>query len=190
MVKKIVSGFFTFIVLFLCAVIVLRCCAGADRSVMTDLLPGEALTAALADGATEIYCLEHDAVEISPDGYFSAYAFRYIPACRQVQITVRYNVSLFKYMMIPEGSALSFYLGKNEDTENLIAPTYTETKETSLYHYQRLVFEDVEIGEDDVTLYLALPNDSYSACPVRYYPEQPLEPYKLSRAEKKAFGLS
>ena len=60
-----------------------------------------------------------------------------------------------------------------------------------MYTYRRLVFEDVEIGEAN-DLLVCISSDGTSAGGVSelvvHFREQQLEPYSLSRADKKALG--
>ena len=187
MFAKWIKRFIYTVVLALCAIIVLRCCMSADRSTLTELYVTPELTEAYADGELEVWKLEENAKEIAQDGYFSAYGFRYIPECNQLQATVRYNVSVFGYTGLPQDTALRFLLCCEDDTATLRAPDYEEELSRSLYVYRKLVWNNVEIGDLNWQIYLDLEDGSYSVSPLRYA-EQKYRNYRLTGAEKRALA--
>lgn len=187
MFKKIITTFIYAVILILCGMIIFRCCANADRSVLSDLHPTPELTAAIADGEMEVLQLEENASEIAPDGYFIAYAFRYIPEARQLQATVRYNVSNWEYLDLPVGTDFAFFLCRNEDETTLRAPDTVVEEEKSIYRYKKLIWNEVDIGEDNWQICMDRQDGQYSIAPLRYA-EQEYRPYKLSGREKKALG--
>ena len=183
MFKKIITTFIYAVILILCGMIILRCCANSDRSTLADLYPTPELIAAYADGEMEVLRLEENASEIAPDGYFIAYAFRYIPEARQLQATIRYNESNWEYLELPEGTAFDFYLCRNEDETTLRLPDLIVEEEKSIYRYAKLVWNEVDIGEDNWQIYMDRQDGQYSIAPLRYV-EQEYRPYKLSGGEK------
>jgi len=187
MVGKWIKRFIYAVVLILCAVIVLRCCMSADRSTMTELYVTPSLAEAFESGTPEILKLAEDAREISADGYFSAYGFRYIPQCRQLQATVRFNVSMYGYTGLPEGTVPDFYLCCEDDPAALRPADYTEEMTRAFYVYQKLVWENVDIGDADWQIYMDLQDGTYSVSPLRYA-EQEYRNYSLSGAEKRALA--
>ncbi len=187
MFKKIVTTFIYAVILILCGIIIFRCCANADRSTLSDLHPTPELTAAMADGEMEVLKLHENASEIAPDGYFNAYAFRWIPEAAQLQVTVRYNVSTYAYLNLPEDSPLSFYLCTNDDVTTFREPDVVIEEAKSLYRYKKLVWNNVDIGDDNWQIYMDRQDGEYSVAPIRYV-EQEYETYKLSGGEKKALG--
>ncbi len=187
MFKKIITTFIYAVILILCGVIIFRCCANADRSTLADLYPTPELAAAMADGELEVLKLEENASEIAPDGYFNAYAFRWIPEAGQLQVTVRYNVSTYDYLNLPEGTPLSFYLCQNDDTATLREPDVVIEEEKSLYRYKKLIWNAVDIGGDNWQIYMDRQDGEYSVAPIRYV-EQEYRPYKLSSGEKEALA--
>lgn len=187
MFKKIITAFIYAIILILCGMIILRCCANSDRTTMTELLVTSELTEAYRDGEMEVLKLEENASEIAPDGYFTAYGFRYIPEARQLQVTVRYNVSNWEYLELPEGTEFSFFLCKNEDETTLREPDVIVKEAKSIYRYAKLVWNNVDIGEDNWQIFMDRQDGQYSIAPLRYV-EQEYRPYKLTGAEKKALA--
>lgn len=187
MFKKAITTFIYAIILILCGMIIFRCCANADRSTLADLHPTPELITAYADGELEVLALEENASEIAPDGYFIAYAFRYIPEAGQLQATIRYNVSNWEYLNLPEGTPFDFYLCRNEDETTLRSPDLVVEEAKSIYRYQKLVWNHVDIGEDNWQIFMDRQDGKYSIAPLRYV-EQAYEPYKLSGGEKKALA--
>lgn len=185
MFAKIIKTFIYAVVLLLCALIILRCCASGDRSSFTELSVTPAMVDAYADGEFEILRLEEDASEITSDGYFSAYGFRYIPETKELQITVRWNVSTWEYLNLPADTTLDFYLCCNDDTATLRTPDRIEASTKSLYRYEKLSWSNVELGEDDWQVYMDRQDGEYSIAPIRYK-EQEYKTYKPSGDEKKA----
>ncbi len=182
MFKKIISTTVTLIVLLLCVLIILRCCMSADRSVMTDIVPGDAMIAAYAAGELSAVTTEDPAGEISVDGYYSVYGFVYFPELHQVQITVRYNRSLFGYASVPEGTEFSFTLGAAKDGER-VSPTSVQSYEKGIYHYRRLVFDNVDVAEDaSLYCYMRLSDTYESEHPV-HHAMQPLVDRKFTKDE-------
>ena len=185
MFKKIITTFIYAVILIRCGLIIFRCCANADRSTLSELYVTPELTAAYADGEMEVLKLEENASEIAPDGYFAAYAFRYIPEARQLQATVKYNVSTYEYLNLPDGTDMAFYLCRNEDMTTLREPDAVTEDSRSIYRYKKLVWNDVDIGEDNWQIYMDRQDGQYSIAPLRYA-EQEYRQYKLSGGEKKA----
>ena len=184
MFNKIIKAFIYTVVLVLCGLIVFRCCANADRSAFTELTVTPALTEAWADGEMEILRLNENASEIAPDGYFTAYGFRYVPEAKQLQVTVRFNVSTWEYLNLPAETPMDFFLCKNDDPATFRAPDLMEEDSKSIYRYRKLVWNDVEIGDDNWQVYMDRKDGKYSVAPIRYV-EQEYKTYKLSGGEKK-----
>ncbi len=187
MFKKIITTFIYAVILILCCAIIFRCCANADRSTLADLHPTPELVTAMADGEMEVLKLAENASEIAPDGYFNAYAFLWIPEAAQLQVTVRFNVSTWEYLNLPEGTPMAFYLCQNDDTATLREPDVVVEENKSLYRYKKLVWNNVDIGESNWQVYMDRQDGEYSIAPVRYV-EQEYQEYKLSGKELDALG--
>lgn len=183
MFKKTIQTFATAVVLFLCAMIVLRCCYSSDRSYMTEIVADDALRQAYAAGELTVLTTHENAGEISSDGYFSAYGFVYFPECRQVQLTVRYNKSIYEYHGLPEDAVFSYTLGYEESGERF-SPTSVTTEKKGIYTYSRLVFDGVELAELDLYCYMQISDSYESKHPVRYI-LQPLGNRSLTGGEKR-----
>ena len=76
---------------------------------------------------------------------------------------------------VPTGDAI---LLEGQDPEDLIVE-----EEKSIYRYAKLVWNEVDIGDDNWQIYMDRQDGQYSIAPLRYV-EQEYRPYKLSGGEK------
>lgn len=165
---------------------ILRCCVAADQSHLDTIIPTDALRTAYADGSIEI--LTHEVVaEISENGYMSCYAFTWSPEAREVQITIRYNNSVFEYNDIPADGTLTFTL-TDSVTETEYTPSYIEEDSFWMYNYRRLVFSDVDVSEtSDLVVHMYYGSAEITSDTIHYADQNVVnEPYKLSGKEKKS----
>ena len=175
------------IMYILIGLFIFRCCFASNRSTLNDLVPTDALSAASADGVIP-EMLTHDIVtEISQDGNVACYAFVYIPEIREVQITVRYNSSIYEKESLPMDTVFTFGL-TDSDTKEEVPGEILETKTVWMYTYHRLVFRNVSITDTNDLLLQMYAGDKAVAVDVLHYKDQNvvLKPYKLSGGEKKA----
>ena len=175
------------ILYILIGLFIFRCCFASNQSTLSDLYPTDALTAASADGVIPD-ALTHDIVtEISQDGNVACYAFVYIPEIREVQITVRYNSSIYEKESLPTDTVFTFGL-TDSDTKEEVPGEILETKTVWMYTYHRLVFRNVSITDTNDLLLQMYAGDKAVAVDVLHYKDQNvvLKPYKLSGGEKKA----
>ena len=175
------------IMYILIGLFIFRCCFASNQSTLNDVLPTAALTAASADGVIPDI-LTHDIVtEISQDGNIACYAFVYIPEIRELQVTVRYNDSLYSKLSLAADTALTFTL-TDSDTKSEVTGEILATKKIWMYTYHRLVFRDVSIRDTNDLLLQMYAADKAVAVDVIHYKDQNivLKPYKLSGSEKKA----
>ena len=175
-----------FILYFLIAIVIFRCCIAADRSTLSDVTPTEALRAAYrADSALEMQTHEIVA-EIASDGYMACYALVYIPSIHELQISVRYNNSVYTYNDLPAGLEFTYTLTDSESGETRAA-LVVDRAEKLMYNYRRLIFESVTITDtNDLVLTMWAEDEAISTDTVHYADQNiVMEPYKLSRAEKK-----
>lgn len=175
------------IMYILIGLFIFRCCFASNQSTLNDLLPTEALTAASADGVIP-EMLTHDIVtEISQDGNIACYAFVYIPEIREVQVTVRYNDSIYERQSLPVDTQFTFRL-TDSDTKAEVTGESLASKKIWMYTYHRLVFRDVSISDTNDLLLQMYAEDKAVAVDVIHYKDQNmvLKPYKISGNEKKA----
>ncbi len=167
---------------------ILRCCVAGDRSVLSDLTPTDALRAAYSDG--EVDLITHEVVrEISENGYMSAYAYVYSPEAEEVQITVRYNDSVYEYNALPKDAEFSYTL-TDSVSGTVYEPTVIQEDSFWMYNHRRLVFSGVKMSEESNLVVKMLYNGAEISFETIHYADQNVvnEPYKLSRSEKKALG--
>ena len=103
---------------------------------------------------------------------FCAYGLMYIPEANEVQLTVRYNRSVYEYNNIPEDTPFSFYLSVGASGEKL--PLTVGASESKLmYEYRRLVLDGIELSDDTVLYcWMELTPGTYSNTAIKYA-EQP-----------------
>jgi hypothetical protein len=111
----------------------------------------------------------------------------YIPEIREVQITVRYNSSIYEKESLPTDTVFTFGL-TDSDTKEEVPGEILETKTVWMYTYHRLVFRNVSITDTNDLLLQMYAGDKAVAVDVLHYKDQNvvLKPYKLSGGEKKA----
>lgn len=186
---KIAKTVIAAIVLVLNGLFIFRCCIADDKSILDTLAVTGSLRAVYAsDPDTEM--LTHEPpYEIAENGYMSAYALVIIPEAEQVQITVRYNDSIYSYNNIPEGSAFAYTLNDSVTGEE-ISGTIAAAEERWMYNYRRLIFEGVTLNETNNLTVKIWYDDAPITSQLIHHADQNivLEPYKLSRAEKEALG--
>lgn len=183
MFQKILKAIVYAVVLLLCLLIVLRCCLNSDRSTLDDLVKTDALSTVLSAEPGDkmaVRVLEDNASELSSDGYFCAYAFTYIPEAAEVQVTVRYNRSVYEYNNIPEGTPLTFYLSLGAAGEK-IPMTVAASESRLMYEYRRLSLDGIELADDAVVYcWMELSTGVYSNTGVKYA-EQPFVMEKVRK---------
>lgn len=199
-IKRIIK----IIVIVLCLLMVWRVLILEDDRIFSDLVPTSD-TAVLykADGSLAV--MTNDIVhEMSVGGYFSAYGFYYIPEAKELQITVRYNnnsvdalgdICFFAYTVDTSGEPVTgdtaaVRLHEGYPIGEILEPEVYGREEKLLYGYEKLIFRGVTIDENtNVIISLCTDNnsDNEKAVIAAHFAEQPMEEYKLSKSEKKAF---
>ncbi len=164
----------------------------SDESVLRELDINEQLKTvyrSLPEEKKPCFAKTHDVpYQISePDGYFTAYAFVWIPEARQIQVVVRFNEkSVRKKLEMSDGESLSFRLA-NGTSGRTVEATYTLTGEKWMYTYIRLVFDDVDVNDED-DLWIEMMRESEDAPVNRLVCHYALQKssvrfYSLSRSE-------
>lgn len=174
-------------VYILIGLFIFRCCFASSQSTLNDVLPTDALTAASSDGVIP-EMLTHDIVtEISQDGKIACYAFVYIPEIREIQLTVRYNDSIYEKESLAADTVFTFGL-TDSDTKAEATGEILATKKVWMYTYHRLVFREVSITDTNDLLLQMYAGDKAVAVDVIHYKDQNvvLKPYKLSGNERKS----
>ncbi len=188
--NKIAKDIVFAIIMILCAMFVLRCCFASDHSTLSKIYPTDGLKSAYAAAGQEMTLLSHPvAAEISENGYMTCYAFVYCPDANEVQLTVRYNASVFEYNDLPEGTVFTYTL-TDSDTEQAVTAVVVETETKWMYTYHRIVFPGVTVTDTNNLVIRMYAGDTEIASDVVHYADQNvvLKAYKLSRSEKKALA--
>ncbi len=175
--EKIIKRCAYIIIFVLCLMFVIRCIMVADKSTFDELYVTDALCEAYSDGVLEIKTVKAEE-EIAADGYFSAYAFYYSPEAREIQVTVRWNDSVYEYTDMEKGYEYEFCI-LNEATGERFPAVAVDSVKKTLYNYRKLTVPNVNVGETDrltVVMYL---RDGYESTQVIRYGEQPFKDYKL-----------
>lgn len=181
---------------FVIAILLWRIFSGEAPKNMQELLLTDSTVQSLNNSSTpfDVYYYQHKD-NLTKDGKFSASHIYYIPAEKQVQITVRYNNSTVKKLMS------DYSLSTKPDFEPFVftltdglGNTYTEYKYISgsknMYNYRRLVFDGVDLDsliveeppfnatEDEVNKFKEITKDKYLVLNIYYKNDVLLsEPY-------------
>ena len=186
-----IAKYTVLVILFtLIGLFILRCCFAADHSVLSKLLPTAELREIYAREGKDMELLTHPVVrEISKDGYMACYAFVWSPGSREVQVTIRYNDSVYRYNSLPEGTEFTFTL-TDTDTELSVPGIKAAEEKRLMYHYIRLIFSGVTITDtNDLVLRMFAGDEEISSDTIHYHDQNlVIEPYKLSRKEKEALS--
>ncbi len=175
------------ILFILCGLFIFRCCMASDQSTLKELTVTEPLKAAYAADPQMEMITHKPPFEISEDGYMTAYALVMIPSIEQTQITVRYNDSIFSYNDLPADAALTFTL-TDSVTGETISPSVTKSAKKWMYNYRRLVFDGVSLTEkNNLTVTILCGEEKITEMMIHHADQNIVnEPYRLSRAEKRA----
>ena len=188
-IAKFTKNFFILIVGMLVVAILGRIYMMEDNDHLSYLFATDNAKAAYSEN--EAAFLYHKPTDnLSNDGYYSANGFIYNADKKELQITARYNDSLYVYLGTEDKTEFTFTVF-DKTTETEYEAVKLQFGEKYMYNYEKLVVEDIEINED-TELYLILHfEDKY---PVEEDDEgliihgagQPMKAYKLSKAEKEA----
>ena len=179
-----------FMVLFALIVLgmLLRIFMMDDKGSLTTLTPTDAARVAYEELGAEAFTTHKLHLRISADGYFTAHSMVYCPSEGELQITARYNESVFGYLKVADGSDFTWEL-RDADGNTVSVARVADTQEKYFYRYFRLIFEGVELAEDtELRLYLCSPAADYPDAETVGFPVhlqgQTWKPYNLSKAER------
>lgn len=210
---KILSTAVKVIVFIIIALLIWRVIFATDKNTLSDFVPTKA-SSDLYNANGSLTVLTNDVIsEISDGGYFSVYGVQYVPDAKELQVTVRYNdstveqlgkVDFYAYTVDTSADQTLNEEGDGADSGEsgerlyngfpigeILTPAVRGTDEKLFYNYEKLVFENVEIGDTvNVVVSLCAEGDSsieYAAIAV-HYAEQTFENYKMSGSEKNALS--
>ncbi len=161
-IKTVVKSLFIALIIFIYGFFALRLCTSNPK---TDILITKTThDAYIADKDNfvmytqnpQIFIDEHDSKQQT--GYnLAIFNIVYIPQAKQLQVTVRYNKSVFGMLEEKYGSNINtdepfVYSLLFEDGTRIASYTYKAVK-TNRYHFRYLVFDNVELEQYEEVLY-------------------------------------
>ena len=188
-IAKFTKNFFILMVGMLVIAILGRIYMMEDNDYLSNLFATDNAKAAYSQNE-KAFTYHKPADNLSDDGYYSANGFIYNAEKKELQITARYNDSLYVYFDTEDKTEFT-YTVYDKTTKTEYEAKKLQYGEKYMYNYEKLVVENIEIT-DDSELYLTLHfEDKYPVTEddkglVIHYAEQPLKTYKLSKAEKEA----
>lgn len=159
-----------------------------DKGSLTEIVPTEAAKEAYAVRGKDAFVTHKILKSLSADGYFSMHSLIYNEDGRELQITGRYNESVYKYLDVENGDG--FYWELRDSAGNTVSVgTVAEEEEKYFYRHFRLIFSDVAVTKEE-PLYLFLccdaveyPTTNTEGLPV-HSAGQDWKSYKLSKQER------
>lgn len=181
--KKVIIYTCYAIIAIVFVALVIRICMFDSSKVFTDITSTENAKTAYLLGQ-EI--LTHELIQnIADDGNSRGYALVYLPESGEIQITMKYNLSILKKAGLPEGYEFQFKLYDTETEKEYYAVYYERDVERN-YGYARAVFEGVYFS-DTADIEIVMCSEDYTedfSCYKVHAAKQEFEPYKLSKEEK------
>lgn len=186
MKKAIKYTFYTFLAIFFIA-IVIRIMAFDSSKVLSDIIPTDNMKEAYANGSE---VLTHELIQnIADDGNSRGYALVYLPEKGELQITMKYNLSIIKKASLTDGYEFQFKLYNTETEEEYKAVSYVREIQNN-YGYARAVFEGVYFSETaDVEIVMCNKDftEDYSCYKV-HASKQEFEPYEFTKEDIALLG--
>lgn len=191
-VAKFTKNLFIVMVAMILIAILGRIFMMEDNDLLSELFATENAVAVYAEDPEEGFKYHAVADDLADDGYYSANGLIYIESKNELQITARYNDSLYTYLNTPDTTEF-YYTLVDTSTENTYEGKVLDQGEKYMYNYEKLVFEGVEIGESS-ELYLFLhfedkyPVEGETEGLLIHHADQTFKSYKLSKDEIAALG--
>ena len=92
-----------------------------DNGSLTKITPTESAKEAFASLGKEAFATHKFRASIAPDGYFSAHSMVYNRSQRELQLTARYNESIYKYMDVADsGLDVHITTAQSEDGKSQV----------------------------------------------------------------------
>lgn len=190
-IAKFTRNFFILMVGMLVVAILGRIYMMEDNDHLSYLFATDNAKAAYSENENA-FTYHNPADNLSNDGYYSAHGFIYNEAKKELQITARYNDSLYNYLNTADKTEFT-YTVYDKATKTEYEAKKLEFGEKYMYNYEKLAIEGLEITEK-TELYLILHfEDKYpveeegkDAGLLIHTEGHPMKTYKLSKAEKEA----
>ena len=161
---KILKYVIVALLLSFMAFIAFRIMMTSDRSTLKEIVSTESAKAAYAADGDGAFLYSDIPDEMSPDGYFTAYEMAFCPAGRELQITVRYNDSLYEKYLPGSDPEKYYFVLKDKEGNVVSRATVVGEKERYFYNHFRLAFDGVVLSEEsELYLFLCSDESSYPA---------------------------
>lgn len=182
---KIISRIFIFVFVAGLLLILGRIFMMEDDGSLTKIIPTQAAKEAYASLGEDAFLTHSFRASISADGYFSAHSLVYSRESRELQLTARYNESVFEYLGVQDGSSFYWEL-RDEEGNTLATAEVADQEEKYFYHHSRLIFSDVSIEEGDtLLLFLCCDEVGYPGTDTEGFPvHRPSQNWKTYRPDK------
>lgn len=184
---KFTRNFFILIVAMILIAIFARVYMMEDNDLLSELYPTDNAIASYGDKGTDAFKSHQPAENLTHDGYYSANGMVYIASAGELQITARYNDSLYDYLGTEDTTEFTYTI-LDKSNDKVYKGNILERGEKYMYNYDKLTFEGIDIGEDS-ELYLFLhfedkyPVEDESKGLLIHHSEQEFKAYKLSKDE-------
>ncbi len=184
---KFTRNFFILIVAMILIAIFARVYMMEDNDLLSELYPTDNAVAAYGDKGADAFKSHKPAEKLTHDGYYSANGMVYIESAHELQITARYNDSLYGYLGTEDTTEFTYTI-LDKSNDKVYEGKILERGEKYMYNYDKLAFEGIDIGEDS-ELYLFLhfedkyPVEDESKGLLIHHSEQEFKTYKLSKDE-------
>ena len=190
-IAKFTKNFFILMVGMLVVAILGRIYMMEDNDHLSTLFATDNAIATYS-GGEGTFTFHKVAEDLSDDGYYSANGFIYNEEKKELQLTARYNDSLYTYLDTADKTKF-YYTLVDESDDKVYEAKILQFGEKYMYNYDKLVFEDIEITEEsELYLYLHFedkyPVEDETEGLLIHHPGQEFKTYKLSKAEKEALG--
>ena len=185
-VAKFTRNLFILMVSMLVIAILGRIYMMEDNDHLSTIYATENAVSTYADGKS--FSSHKVAEDLTDDGYYSANGLIYNEDKKELQLTARYNDSLYTYLDTADKTVFSYTI-VDESNDTVYEGKILQFGEKYMYNYDKLVFENVEITADS-ELYLFLhfedkyPVEDETEGLLIHHPGQQLKTYKLKKAEK------
>lgn len=163
-----------------------------DNGSLTKIIPTDAARQAYASLEKEAFLTHKFSAPIAPDGYFSAHSLVYNKDHGELQLTARYNESVYGYLDVEDGD--DFYWELRDAEGNTISVgKVADTEQKYFYRHFRLIFSNVTVEEgDSLFLFMCCDTVAYPKAETVglavHRPGQDWKRYKPDSEERKALS--
>ncbi len=180
MVKKIVKRVLVFIIFAICALLIWRVIVLSDKSKLSTLEITDSISQTIKSGEAKV--LTSDIYqELSASGYFCAYGLYYDPVSKELQITVRWNDSIYKKSSsISDGAEFDFFISNETSGNKYEVFSILKSDKNLMYNYRKLIFTGVEAEDSSqISLTMKIPGIGEDSQTLKY-DDQPFSEMMLN----------